>query len=202
MCRRSFLIPGVGVLSASLGGCVSQVRNAMSTGNDEPNLDAEFRIAEGPRQSVEASIEREYEYDDESDTVIVATTGAEFSWEDWAHRRAQRAAADHIADFLGDAWINQGIYPSIPRDLEEYLEGYFELDFGEFPNSDGDGLIVEHVTVLSREGTVIKEPEVEFETVVERVPSALDMTFELHEGSVSVEFPVVCVRAAEQFDEG
>jgi hypothetical protein len=163
-------------------------------GNDVPP------VAPGgaPPVSIEAEPEREYEYLEDEDRVRIEYDGGrtnEMSFDEWGTRRATSAAVDHVRARLDDEGLSEeGIR------VGEGVVDSDDLDGVDSPASDPSasdravdlGVIVSHSRLYSREGELIAEPDVTFESVVDVVPRSIEATMSFEEREYTTVLPVLC----------
>ena len=198
MSRRRVL-SSIGVaLSSSVAGCLAP--GSLMRGNEddfEPDVEPIARLGSAEQDSIEAKPEREYEYNEEHDTVHITYDSErtnEMSFDEWGTRRAASAAESHILSVLETeqllgAGVDVGSGVAEVNGLDDNpSESEFERTIPLAP-------VVHHEALYSRDGTLISDSEIEFETVVATTPRSIEVTMLFDEREYTAVLPVVCRRS-------
>lgn len=202
--NRRRILSGIGVaFSSSFAGCLASDSLMRGNGDDfEPDVEPATRLGSAEQDSIEAKPEREYEYNEEHDTVHITYDSGrtnEMSFDEWGTRRATSAAESHIHSLLEkEQLLETGV--SVGSGVAEVDELDENTSESEFDRAVSLGPIVRHSTLYSRDGTLIFEPEVEFETVVATTPRSIEVTMLFNEREYTAVLPVVCRRDWMQED--
>lgn len=202
MNRRRFLVATRTALAPLISGCSS------STSSDfDPDIDPVTRLGGASSVSVEAEPIREYEYLEESDRVRIHYDSGQtstMSFDEWGTRRATDHAADHVHTILTDesptgTGISVGVGEVNLTDLDSTgtdqsaTESAFEWDVNL-------GVTVSYEYLYSRDGDLISEPDISFQTVVDVTPRSAEVTMLFPQREYTAILPVVCRRRAIRYD--
>lgn len=219
MNRREFLGGAGIVVTSAATGCLgdrpssetaaTNGENSTNNGNTdymssdqpdfEPDVEPSNRLGGASGISIEATPERDYEYLEDEDRVRIQYDSGrtnEMSFDEWGTRRATSAAADHIRAVLAGAGllengvnVGEGIVEL--SDLDEERDERAP-DPSEFDREVDLGPIVTHSRGYSRDGELLYEPAVEFETVVDATPQLIEVAMPFEEREYTAVLPIMC----------
>ena len=189
------------VLAGSLAltaGCLGDVASLSS---EDEKVDSRTRLGTGDDVSVANDPdESRYEYDSETDEVVLEYADGQRSrepFEEYGTGRAAWFAKRAIASVLRDEDVfGQRVTAGVGRISLDDLEGdpspsEVRRDTEATPWA---GVYYEY----DREGRLIGEPGTAFETLVEVVPRTVESTVRFPEGEYTAVFPGVCRRYWQQ----
>ncbi|WP_226011030.1 hypothetical protein [Halomicrobium salinisoli] len=187
-------------VSFTVGGCSGRGRDG-----SDPDFDPSYRLGGAPPAAVEAEPVQEYEYLPEEDRVRIQYDSGETTthpFDEWGSMRAAEHAADHVASILDDeSLLGDGVSVGWGRlDLSEIdWAGERSTPTEEEFDRDADfGPSVTHLHHYDRDGDLLSEPEVSFDSVVEATPRTTEVTVLFPELEYTATFPVLCERTAIQ----
>ncbi|WP_117362710.1 hypothetical protein [Natrarchaeobaculum sulfurireducens] len=213
--NRRVLLGAIGTLSVTLTGCLSESGGESgdnssleqsNTDNDSsdsgefaddfnPGFEPKSKLGEGDLASIEAEPEREYEYIEEEDTVYIEYDRAgstEMSFDEWGTRRAADAGSGHVRGVIENEGLDSEIL--VETGVVELADISDDVDESMFIREIELGVIVNHETSYTADGTKLSEPAVDFEEVVEIVPRSVEVTMAFEERHYTAVLPVLCRR--------
>ena len=217
MIRRAFLAAGVSSISLVSAGCLfdsaspptaegNQDRNETQDEEQEttefnPDVEQMTRLGDASGISFEVAPEWEYAYLEESNSVrIQYDTGdsSTMAFETFGTLRAADHSSDRLRQILEDnSLTGTGVSTGWGRvELREIETSTHETTSAqeEFTRDVPVAPKVYHTHHFARDGSLISEPTVPFEDLVEAVPRSTEVTVRFPEQSYTAVFPVVCTK--------
>lgn len=201
MHRRAFLAGVSASVCLTNAGCLSNPTPSTTTEEFNPAIEPTTRLGTAPRISFEATPEREYEYLEESNRVRILYDSGHTStidFETWGTGRAASHAADRLQHILEEKSLTgTGISVGkgrvtvseidVPASGDPPTQEEFERGAPVCPQ-------VFHFHHYARNGSLISEPEVPYQELVEAAPRSMEVTMVFAENEYTAVLPVVCTR--------
>jgi hypothetical protein len=169
------------------------------TNDFEPDIEEKIKLGQADPVSTEAEPEREYEYLEEDDAVLIEyNTGRtnRMPFDEWGTRRAVAAGADYIQQRLEQKEWGSEI--SFARGVVELTDLEGDVDESEFDRDIRLGIKLNYYIGYSRDGEKQFEPEVDFSKVVDATPRKIEVTMLFPEQEYTAVLPVICRRNVSQ----
>jgi len=216
MIRRTFLSGGTGLISLASAGCLSgsgsrstekgnqdgdeQQDEEQETEDFNPDVEQVTRLGEASSVSFEVAPDWEYEYIEASDSVRIQYDSGDSSTMAFGKFGTLRAA-DHSSDRLqqilednsltgtgiSTGWGRTGLNEIDTPTNETTVQEEVTRDAPMAPK-------VYHTHHYARDGSLISEPAVPFENIVEAVPNSMEVTMLFPEKNYTAVLPVVCTK--------
>ena len=216
MHRRAFLT-GVGsVVSLSCAGCSAPSSDSqiISPHRDTPTLETEtagsefdsaveptLRLGAASGLTFEVAPSREYEYLEANNSVRITWDAGDSStmpFARWGTQRAVDHASDRLQTLLDEKSltgtgisVGQGRFElsdiDVPADEEPPTDA-------EFKRAVALGPMVFHQHHYARDGSLLSEPDVDFQKIVANTPRVMEITVLFPEQEYTAILPVACDR--------
>lgn len=208
MTRREFLVGAGSAISLAFAGCLSADNSDEPSSENEsddevfdPDVEPARRLGQGPGVSFEATPERAYEYLEASDRVQIRYDSGDTSvmaFDRWGTARATDHGADRLQSILNSKSLT-GTGIGIGQGRVEVAD--IEVSSGEerptqdeFKRAAPLSPSVYHSHDYARDGSLISEPDVPFQRIIEETPRSMEITMLFPEKEYTAVLPAVCHR--------